>query len=207
MNTRVMLVGGSLELIELCALCGVQLVAIIDKDPGERFAGHKVFRGEEMASEIYRQHGDIPLVISPDMPAVRARLAAFYGERGFSFASLVSPRALVSPSARIGRGVVIQSGVNVSSLVTIGDFVRVNTCANIMHESVVGDYSTIAPNAVILGRVKISQGVYLGANATVLPDKIVGRGAVVGAAALVTHDVPEKATVMGNPAREHTDRT
>jgi sugar O-acyltransferase (sialic acid O-acetyltransferase NeuD family) len=201
MKRRVILVGGSHEIIELCALCGVQVFAIIDKDPGGRFPGQKVFTGDEMAAELYRKHGDIPLVISPDMPAERDRLAVCYAECGFSFASLVSPRALVSPSAHIGRGAVIQSGANISALVTIGDFVRVNTCANIMHDSVIGDYSTIAPNAVILGRVTISRGAYVGANATVLPDKSVGRGAVVGAGAVVTHNVPAGATVMGNPAR------
>ncbi len=206
MHRRVMLVGGSHEIIELCDLCGVHVVAIIDTDPEAAFPGHKVFRGDETASELFRQHGNLPIVISPDMPAARKRLAAYYAKQGFSFANLVSPRALVSPSALIGRGVVIQSGVNVSANVTIGDFVRVNSCANIMHDSVIGDCSTIAPNAVILGRVKISRDAYIGANATVLHDKSVGRGAVVGAGAVVTRNVPAKATVIGNPARERKAR-
>ncbi|MBI5100332.1 MAG: acetyltransferase [Nitrospirae bacterium] len=206
MNNGVILIGGSVELIELCDLCGVRVVGIVDKEPGGAFPGHKVFHGDEVASTLYRRHGGIPLVISPDMPETRKRLAAYYAECGFVFSSLVSPRALVSPSARLGRGVVIQSGANVSAGVTLGDFVRVNTCANIMHDSFIGDYSTIAPNAVILGRVKVSEGAYVGANATVLPGKTVGRGAVVGAGALVTRDVPAKTTVMGNPARRRVKK-
>jgi serine acetyltransferase len=71
-----------------------------------------------------------------------------------------------------------------------------------MHDSEVGDFSTIAPNVVILGRVKIGQLCYIGANATLLPDRCVGDGALVGAAAIVTRDVKAGKKVAGSPARE-----
>lgn len=52
------------------------------------------------------------------------------------------------------------------------------------------------PAPIILGR-----NVWLGANVTVLPGVTIGDDAVVGAGSVVTKDVPEKAIVVGSPAR------
>ncbi|MBI2610956.1 N-acetyltransferase [Candidatus Kaiserbacteria bacterium] len=41
----------------------------------------------------------------------------------------------------------------------------------------------------------------IGSNATILPGITIGEGALVGAGAVVTKDVPDGATVLGNPAR------
>lgn len=49
--------------------------------------------------------------------------------------------------------------------------------------------------------VTIGDGVWIGGNATVLMGVTIGKNAVIGAGAVVTHDVPENALVVGNPAR------
>ncbi|MDE6726916.1 MAG: galactoside O-acetyltransferase, partial [Oscillospiraceae bacterium] len=42
---------------------------------------------------------------------------------------------------------------------------------------------------------------WIGAGATILPGVTVGKYAIVGAASVVTHDVPDYAVVVGNPAK------
>ena len=49
--------------------------------------------------------------------------------------------------------------------------------------------------------VLVKQGAWIGAGATILPGVTVGKNAIVGAASVVTHDVPDYAVVVGNPAR------
>ena len=49
--------------------------------------------------------------------------------------------------------------------------------------------------------VVIKKGAWIGAGATVLPGVTVGAYAIVGAASVVTHDVPDYAVVVGNPAK------
>ncbi len=50
--------------------------------------------------------------------------------------------------------------------------------------------------------VSIGRNVWIGGGAIILPGITIGDDAVVGAAAVVTRDVPQGATVMGNPARQ-----
>jgi acetyltransferase-like isoleucine patch superfamily enzyme len=49
--------------------------------------------------------------------------------------------------------------------------------------------------------VKIGEGSFLGFNAMVLPGVTIGERAYIGAGAVVTHDVPSRSVVAGNPAR------
>lgn len=201
-DENIILVGRFHEQIELCEACGRNVIGIIENNPKQDFSGYRHLGTDEDAAKIFKEYRNIPLVISPDFPMTRMRLAAFYASIGFRFATLVHPRAIISPSAKIKSGSMIKAGSHISSSVNIGAFVVVNNCANIMHDCLVGDYSTIAPNAVLLGRVTTGKGAYIGANATILADKSVGNSAMVGAGAVVTRNVANDATVYGVPARQ-----
>jgi sugar O-acyltransferase (sialic acid O-acetyltransferase NeuD family) len=198
---RVILIGGFHQMIELCELCGKDILGIVDNRLSGTYWGHVVFGGDEIAGDLGREYAGVPLVISPDSPAVRKSLVELYGRFGFTFCSLVSPKAMVSPSARIGSGAIIESGAFVNTAVTIGPFARINMGANIMHDSDIGAFTTVAPNAVILGRVRVGDAAYVGANATVMPGRRMGAGSTAGAGAVVTRDVADGVTVVGNPAR------
>lgn len=47
----------------------------------------------------------------------------------------------------------------------------------------------------------VKEGAAIGSNATILPGITIGKNAVVGAGAVVTRDVPDDTTVVGNPAK------
>ncbi len=48
---------------------------------------------------------------------------------------------------------------------------------------------------------RVCRGASIGSGAVILPGVTIGAGALVGAGAVVVEDVPEKAVVVGNPAR------
>jgi maltose O-acetyltransferase len=54
--------------------------------------------------------------------------------------------------------------------------------------------------------VTIGTNVWIGGGAIILPGVRIGDNAIVGAGSVVTHDVPDRATVAGNPARILTPR-
>ena len=49
--------------------------------------------------------------------------------------------------------------------------------------------------------ITVQKGASIGANATILPGITIGRFAMVGAGSVVTKNVPDRAIVIGNPAK------
>lgn len=62
-------------------------------------------------------------------------------------------------------------------------------------------YPYIAEIAQKKSRIIVGDEVWIGANVTVMPGIEIGKGAVIGAGSVVTHNIPEYAVVVGNPAR------
>ncbi len=204
LDQQVILVGGFSEIIELCEEIGREIVGIFDTCLPPSHASYPLLGPDAAAEKLSEKYRNIPIIVTPDDPIKRKKLADYYSQLGFSFGTLVHPSAHISRTADIGRGVVVQSGANVSSNVRIGAFVKINTNANVMHDTRVGSYATIAPNAVLLGRVNVGEAAYIGSNATILPGLSVGRCAIVGAGAVLTKSIAANKVVAGNPAQELT---
>jgi sugar O-acyltransferase (sialic acid O-acetyltransferase NeuD family) len=198
---EVILVGGFIEMIELCEKCNIKIVGIIDNNLKGSINGYPILGTDSNAPQLFNEFHSIPLVITPDLPVIRKKLVMYYAAIGFSFESVISPSAELSKSATIGKGVVIQSGVNISSNVFVNEFVKLNTNANIMHDCRIGAFSTVAPNAVVLGRVSIFEQCYIGANSTILPEIEISKNVIVGAGAVVSKNIEEGLTVKGVPAK------
>lgn len=201
MKTNVIIVGGFHEIIELCEERGFNVVGIIDNELHDAYYGVPIIGKDADAERLFSKYGSCKVIITPDSPKVREKLVNLYKAIGYKFATLISPHAHISKSAEIGEGTVVQAGVNVSSATKIGCFCKLNSYCNVMHDNVIGDYTTIAPNAVLLGRVTVGKGAYIGSNSTILPNINIGSDSTVGAGAVVTREIFEGAIVKGVPAK------
>ena len=201
MKQKILLVGAYHEMIEVCEDAGFEIVGIIDNKETGEYYGVPVIGTDDDAEALKKQYPNIPVVISPFMPKARKKLYELYASLGYTFATVISPKATVSRFATIGEGTVILNGVNVAANTHIGRFVKLNTMCNIMHDNVIGDFVTVSPSALTLGYVTIEETAFLGGSCTILPYKKVGAGATVGAGAVVTKDVAAGQVVKGNPAR------
>ena len=111
----------------------------------------------------------------------------------------------------IGNNCKIHSHVWIGDGVRIGDWVRIQAFAFIppgvtIHDSVfIGPHVCFTndphPPSKELMETIVFQGASIGAGAVILPGIRIGANAKIGAGAVVTHNVPDGETWVGNAAR------
>jgi sugar O-acyltransferase (sialic acid O-acetyltransferase NeuD family) len=156
---------------------------------------------DEYFSNKYSYQSTHQLIITIDDNAKREFLFNFYKGHSYEFAKLISKKSNVSKFCQIGDGCIIQDLTNISFNAILGKNVKVNTGTNVMHDVVIGDHSSLAPNAVILGYVNIGKGCFIGSNSTLLPNITIEANSILGAGCVATKNLVQ-GIYAGVPARK-----
>jgi sugar O-acyltransferase (sialic acid O-acetyltransferase NeuD family) len=174
------------------------------RQPGEYLGQHSVLGGtDEVLDFVDRSyHVHYALHLNAKHKWDRVRLLQSLQIPDEAHATCVHPSAHVDPSVKVGRGVAIDALVGVSVNAIVGNHVHMYQHAFLNHESVLGEYVTVAPQAAIGARVTADEGAHIGLGASLREDTSVGRYAIVGMGAVVLDDVEPFQVVGGNPARE-----
>ena len=165
--------------------------------------------GVEMQEELRPDPTDAStLRVAPDVKLGRGvRLYAFVNLYGCEIGdeSRIGAFVEIQRGVRIGRRVKVSSHTFICEGVTIEDGVFVGHGVTFINDKYpravtgAGESQTEAdwPCTPTL----VQRGASIGSNATILCGLTIGEEAIVGAGSVVTHDVPPRAIVAGNPAR------
>lgn len=110
----------------------------------------------------------------------------------------IGQNVVVSPGCTIGNGCKIQNNVSIYTGVVLEDDVF---CGPSMVFTNVVNPRAFVERKTEYRTTLVKRGGSIGANATIVCGVTLGRYCFVGAGAVVTRDVPDYATVYGNPAR------
>lgn len=143
----------------------------------------------------------LAIVVAVGSPGARRRIVSRLDQPQFSFPSLVHPDSTIGERVVIGPGSIVAAGARISAGVAVGRHVHLDQNVTVGHDSFLGDFTRLNPQACVSGNVWLQEGCLIGANATILQGLTAGPGATVGAGACVVRDVPALTTVKGVPAR------
>jgi UDP-perosamine 4-acetyltransferase len=132
---------------------------------------------------------------------LRVALLAHAQEIGFELINAVSPNAVISPSATLGKGIAIMAGAVINASAHVGDGAIINTNATVDHDCFLGNGTHICPGSTLAGKVKIGDEAFLGTGTCVVPGVRIGNRAIIGAGSVVIRDIPDDVMAIGVPAR------
>jgi UDP-perosamine 4-acetyltransferase len=183
----------------------IPVIGITDKEPekmDKTISGIGVMGNDEVilnypASTVQLVNG----IGSTGSTANRRSLFEDFKKRGYAFATVIHPSAVISNDVKTAEGGQIMAGAVIQTGSSIGKNTIVNTRVSIDHDCSIGDHVHLAPGAILSGEVQVGDMAHIGTGAVVIQGVKVGAGSVVGAGAVVIENVPDNTTVVGIPAK------
>lgn len=197
MNKDIILIGYDLEVIELLENNFFNILGYVDINKNSLTNLHYLGNDEK----FIKMNKNNKVILSMNAPKIRSKLFSIYKNHLIDL--VVHNLATVSKKAEIDIGTVIQRNVLISPNVQIGKNCFLNDSSSVHHESIIGDFSILAPRSLVLGRAKIGKQCYIGAGAIIKENVEIGNNVVIGAGSVVINNIPDNSTVVGNPAKKY----
>lgn len=202
---RIVVVGAGGHARSVCDILlasgAFELVGLLDPGAGEGFFGIPVLGADALLPELIRSDRELGAFVALGDNRLREEKTRELEQLGYGIVNAVSPHAVISPFATLGRGIAIMPGAIVNACAVIGDGCILNTNCSVDHDTLVGAFSHVAPGATLCGRVTVGRRCFVGAGATVIDTLRLGDDLVLGAGSTAIRSLPGGHTAVGVPAR------
>jgi sugar O-acyltransferase (sialic acid O-acetyltransferase NeuD family) len=171
---------------------------IVGYTADDAYADQKLFMDRPVIPfsriEQERPPKECQMFISLGFQAMNRLRESKYSEakaKGYSFASYISSRILVSDAPLFGENCFILEGNVFNFDVKVGNNVVMWSSNHVGDLSVIEDHVFISSHVVLSGEVTIGANSFLGVNSTISNYVRVGARCYIGASTLITQDTPE----------------
>ena len=191
--------GHAYVIIDILLNAGRLVTAYCDQEEKANNPYHLQYIGKESEVAPLLQDYDFFACVGHNgiREKIHTQVSQFLGEP----VNAIHPTAVISSSVKLGTGIMVAANATINPLVNLGKGVICNTGSSIDHECIIGDFTHIAPNAVLCGNVEIGKNSFIGANSVIRQGVHIGNNVIVGAGSVVLTDIPDNMTYVGNPAK------
>mgnify|MGYP001566709539 CR=1 FL=1 len=134
------------------------IVGFLDDTPAKKntsFCSLKILGDISQLTKIVEDYRIDLVYIGIGDGRARNKIAAKLIAQGVPLGSCIHPSSVVSPSARIGNGVIIDALCYVGPDVVIEDGVSIWPHCTISHNCIVGAFSSVMPSVTMAGHTKV----------------------------------------------------
>ena len=158
-----------------------------------------------------------PTVPEIKMPSIYGRNCIISEDAKIGENTRLGNFVFIRDNTVIGKECVVGSYVDIEGDVQIGDFVSLQSGCCLTRGVVIEDEVFCGPRMITMNDKNISyrrpsliftrraprllRAARIGGGSILCPGVTIGENALIGAGSVVTHDVPDRCIVMGNPAR------
>ena len=122
-------------------------------------------------------------------PKLRTKLYNNLCKIGFIIPTLIHPKAIIEPSAKLGEGCQIMAGAIVGSDAIVGDNCILNAGSIVSHDCILKDNVHLTPGSILAGSVTIGQNSIIGMGSSVYIGVTIGKNAVIMNGTSVVRDI------------------
>ncbi|MFP3567273.1 acetyltransferase [Paraburkholderia sp. SIMBA_030] len=187
-----------------------RIAGLIDafRTVGDETLGYSILGAETDLPRLTAEHDLKGAIVAIGDNNVRAKVVARVTDfcPPLPFVNAVHPEASIGKGVTIGAGTVVMAGAVINPCCQIGRFCIVNTKASLDHDSVMEDFSSLAPGVTIGGNCRIGTHSAVSIGAVLRHGIAIGEHSVVGAGSTVLKAVDAFSVTYGNPAKKVRDR-
>lgn len=133
---------------------------------------------------------------------IRVEILKKAAQLGYNIPNYIHPSVIISPNVSLGQGVYILLGSNIMPHTIIDDYVMISMGVNVAHHSYLGKGCFLSTGVNFGASIHAEDYSYIGLSSTIMTGvKTLGADCLIGAGAVVIKDVPERAVMVGVPAK------
>jgi sugar O-acyltransferase (sialic acid O-acetyltransferase NeuD family) len=187
-----------------------EIVGLTDKFHSQdaKVLGYRVLGKDEDIPQIVKAYSIVGGLIGVGDNWLRYNISKkiedIYPE--FRFVKAIHPSAQIAKDVTIGDGTVIMGGVIVNPCSSISRFCILNTNSSLDHDSMMGDFSSLAPQATTGGNCRIGNYSAVSIGAILSHGIQVGEHTIIGAGSTVLNNIKPFKVAYGTPAKAIRER-
>ena len=203
------LIGGGghcrscIDVIRLEDRYAIEGILDAKEPPGQQVENYKVLGNDDLIEELIKKDYHFLITIGQiKSSGLRMKLFERLQKQNAKLATVISPKAYISPNATIGVGTIVLHGTLINAGAVVGQNCIINSLSLIEHDALVGNHTHISTGALVNGGCTVGDHTFIGSGSVIANTIKVGNNVVIGAGSFVLNDITEPGVYAGSPAKK-----